>query len=280
MDINNTPRTFIKEICAEEGYHFEGLSQGYVLCITKDGISRHIFGPYWDLNSAAADRIACDKTACSTLLQNNNIPAIEHALLYNPLFLGEWADEEGVLSRALRYFEKHNRKLVIKPNKGTKGEDVYYCDTIHGLECAIQSIFKIHPDAALSPYVEIKTEYRVFYLNGKSHFAYGKKKGKSWQHNLSQGATAFEIPPNSEQNKKRLADLENLADRAAKCIGINFATIDIAESTSGERAIMEINSGIQARLLVDQHPHLRHTVKKIYSAAIKAMFTVKYNEMI
>ncbi|MCL2217823.1 MAG: hypothetical protein FWB91_12520 [Defluviitaleaceae bacterium] len=263
----NSPRDFIKEVCREESITLELLSQEYVLRLTKNGVSRHIFGPYWDINSAVADRIACDKTACYTLLHNSGIPAVPHKLLLNPLRRGEWASPNGSLTRALAYFESNNQKLVVKPNNGTRGEDVYYCATVHALECAIFAIFATHPDAALSPYQEIETEYRVFYLNGKYRFAYGKAAGTTWQHNLSQGATAFEI--SSDATKKKLAKLAVLA---ATCIDINFATIDIAESPAGELSIMEINSGIQARLLVDQHPHLRPTIKGIYSDAIHAMF--------
>jgi len=268
----NAPRDFVKEICAEEGIDLKLLSKGYVLRLTKNNTSRHIFGAYWDINSAAADRIACDKTACYTLLNDSGIPAIAHILMYSPLRLGEWADPNGTWTQALNYFKSCDNKLVVKPNKGTKGEHVYYCNTVHALECAVQAIFETYPDAALSPYQEIETEYRVFHLNGKCLLAYGKTKGVTWQHNLSQGAKAFEIPENSPGNKERLAKLANLANRAAKCVNINFATIDIAESPAGEMSIMEINSGIQARLLIEQHPHLRDTVKGIYSEAIKSMF--------
>jgi len=268
----NSPRDFVKEICDEEGIALDILSHGYVLRLTKNDTSRQVFGSYWDLNSAAADRIACDKTACYSLLRSSQIPAIPHVLMFNPQRRAGWSGEEGTWTRALHYFEANNQKMVVKPNQGTKGESVYYCDSIPALEAAVQAIFMTQPDAALSPYQEIETEYRVFYLNGKCRYAYGKTKGDSWQHNLSQGATAFEISKSTPEDKKKLARLENLASRAASCIGINFATIDIAESAEEKLEIMEINSGVQARQLLEQLPHLQDTIKQIYADAINSMW--------
>lgn len=272
-------RDFINEICEEEGIILESLSQGYVLCLTKNGATKRIFGSYWDINSAASDRIACDKSACYLVLDKSGIPAIAHELLYNPLRRIGYAGAKGAWTRALDYFETHNRRVVLKPNQGTKGKDVYYCDSIPALEAAAQAIFANHPDAALSPYSEIETEYRVYYLAGECPFAYGKAKGNNWQHNLSLGATAFEITePDPSQGKtiakinKHLTRLKTLATIAAECIGITFATIDIAQFPTGELSVMEINSGVQARQLLEQLPHLRPVIKNIYSSALRALY--------
>jgi biotin carboxylase len=264
----NNQCDFVKEICTEENILFEPLSHGYVMCLTKDGVTRHIFGSYWDINSAASDRIACDKTACFILLQKSGIPAIAHELLYNPLRRPGWAGKNGAWERAAAFFKKHNQKVVLKPNQGTKGEDIFLCKTMPELEAAAQAIFQNYPDAALSPYREIENEYRIFFLNGNCRFIYGKASGFSWQHNLSQGAVAFEIP---DDEKEKINTLKILATRAANCIGITFATIDIAETPDGELAVMEINSGVQARYLLEQLPHLRTIIKNIYAEAVKLM---------
>jgi glutathione synthase/RimK-type ligase-like ATP-grasp enzyme len=172
---------------------------------------------------------------------------------------GEW-------SRAAQLFEKYNRKVVVKPNQGTMGQEVFLCETISKLEAAVHAVFQNHPDAALSPYHEIENEYRIFFLNDDACFVYGKSKGATWQHNLSQGATAFEVC-----DEKKLQQLKNLAERAAKCIGITFASIDIAELSSGELAVMEINSGVQSQQLLEQLPHLRPIIKNIFANAVKLL---------
>jgi len=260
----NSQRDFITEICQEENITLESLSQGYVLRLTKDNISRTIYGPYWAINSAAADRIACDKCACYTLLHQSGIPAIGHALLTHPVKHYGWTGEKGVLAKVLDFFNKY-KTVVIKPNQGSNGHGVFFCDNIHKLEHAVQTVFAMNADAAISPFYDIKTEYRVFYFNGECHFVYGKTKSETdWRHNLSQGATAFEIESPHVY--------ENLATKAAKAIDINFATVDIAELKNGKLAVMEINAGVQAKQLLEQLPHLRSTIKNIYAMAIRGMF--------
>ena len=229
---------------------------------------RHILGSFWDINSAAADRIACDKCACYTLLTANEIPAIQHQLLNNPVIRQGWA--KSTWAQALEYFEKHNQKVVVKPNQGSGGIDVFYCDNISCLEATIQKLFAIYPTVAISPFYKITTEYRVFYLNGKCHYIYGKIATNTWKHNLSENAKVIE--QNKIQNKELLTKLQNMASNAATTIGINFASIDIAELSTGELFIMEINSGVQARRLVEQLPHLHDTIKNIYLSALTQMF--------
>ncbi|MCL2203611.1 MAG: ATP-grasp domain-containing protein [Defluviitaleaceae bacterium] len=260
-------KTLVSEICAEQDITCLSLSKGYILRMTKNGQTRHIYGNYWDLNSAAADRLACDKCGCYSLLSASGIPAIEHTLVFNPVERAAWAEENGTLLYALEYLEKNNNKIVVKPNQGTQGRDVFFCDTPLSVEAALHTIFTKNPDAVLSPYVEIATEYRVFYLAGKAYFMYGKARGDSWKHNLASGASAFELTDPALQT-----ELANLALRAAQCIGINFATIDIAQLTDKSLAIVEINSGVMVSRLLEQLPHLRGTIKGLFSEALSRLF--------
>ena len=264
MNIRNK---LINEICKEKDIFIQYLSQEYILRLTKDNIIRHIFGPFWDLNSAAADRLACDKCGTYTMMHNVGIPAIEHVLMFNPLRRAYLMTQSGTMSKALKYFEANNRQVVVKPNEGAQGRDVFYCDTYMSLEQSIQTIFLTEPDVALCPYHSIYTEYRAFYLNGRIHYIYGKTKGNNWKHNLSQGANAFEV--NDGNLRAKLADL---AIKAAKSININFATIDIASLENNKLAVLEINSGVQAQHLLEQLPHRRKTIKSIYCEAIGSMF--------
>lgn len=264
-------RDFLNEICRERGIALTGYSGEYVLRLAKDGRTRGVFGAYWDINSAAADRIACDKTACYELLKAGGVPAIEHVLFNNPLVRLDWAKPEGSWATALRVFGAFGGRAVLKPNQGTRGADVFYCDTIPKMEAAAHAIFAGHSAAAISPFAQIRTEYRVFHVCGKCPFVYGKVAGESWQHNLAKGAKAVELSVSGEEEKQLLRQLKSVAARAAECIGINFATVDIAKTHGGELRVIEINSGVQARLLLEQRPHLREKIKKVYGMAIDAM---------
>ena len=264
MNIRNE---LINEICKEKGIKVEYLSADYILRLTKNSKVRHIIGPYWDINSSVADRIACDKTGCYIMLNHDGIPAIEHMLMYNPLRRSYLLDDNGVTQKIRDYFETNNRQVVAKPNDSAEGRNVFYCDNLLTLEQAVHTIFTTEPDAALCPYHEIYTEYRVFYLNGRAHFSYGKIRGDDWRFNLSQGARAFEI-----KDANLRAKLGELAVKAAKCININFASIDVVSLENNKLAIMEINSGVVAQHLLEQLPYLRQTIKSIYAEAIGTMF--------
>jgi len=269
-----SPRDFIQEICREENIGYTTLSQDYIVRLTKGSITRHVLWSNWDTNNAAADRIACDKTACYEVMNLCGVPAIPHVQLLHPLKRQGWTGEQGTWTQTLKYFRAHGQKVVLKPNNGTNGRHVYLCDTVQTLEAAVHAIFVEYPDAAISPFYDIKTEYRVFYVNGNCPLAYGKRPDEeNWRHNLSQGAKAFELTCENEQ--KKLATLHEMASCAAKAIGINFATIDVVELANGNFMVMEINSGVQARQLLEQMPHLRPTVKGIYAQAVLAMFEGK-----
>ena len=259
----------IKEICNENGITIQHLSQDYILRLTKGERVRHIFGPYWDINSASADRLACDKAGCYIVMESAGVHAIEHIIIYNPLRWAYLLEDKGTMLDLVAYFEANNRRIVAKPNQGAQGHGVRYCDTLLSLERAVQTTFLTEPAVALSPYHEISTEYRVFYLNGRAYYMYGKTKGDDWRHNLAQGAKAFEV--NDDVLQAKLADL---AVQAARSIDINFATIDIALLENDALAIMEINSGVQAQYLLEQLPHKRDTVKSIYANAICSMFEI------
>ena len=47
-------------------------------------ISKYIIGYQFDLNSAIAYNIAGDKFATYEVLKSNNIPTIEHRMIFNP----------------------------------------------------------------------------------------------------------------------------------------------------------------------------------------------------
>ena len=264
-----SPRDFIQEICQEEGITFQSLSQDYISRLTKDGVTRHVLWSNWDINPAAADRIACDKAACFTVLEESGVPAVPHHLLQHPYRRQGWVHEKGTWTQALDLFEAFGQKAVLKPNRGTNGQGIYLCENIQTLEAAAHAIFENNPDVAMCPFYEIKTEYRIFHINGNTPLLYGKKPSPdNWRHNLSQGATAFEL----NTNDYFAENLKAIAKKAAEAIAINFCTVDIVELESGELKVMEINSGVQARQLLEQKPHLQPVIKDMYKQAVLGMF--------
>jgi glutathione synthase/RimK-type ligase-like ATP-grasp enzyme len=91
----------------------------------------------------------------------------------------------------------------------------------------------------------------------------GQRHVLSWRHNLDSGTQ----PELLEQGKIREACVE-IAVRAAKAIGIRFASVDVVQ-VDGALKILEINSGVMMESLVKQHPNL---VYAAYGAALDKVF--------
>lgn len=167
----------IKEICADRGIKVEKLSYNWILQLTdKSGKVRHIVGNRFDINKEAAGNIACDKYATYEVLKSQNVPVIEHKMVFNPVNRKSFIDDSGIWSGIIKYFHDNNEKLVVKPNNGCEGIGVYLCQNVRDLEIAISKLFKTNPSISICPYYAINTEYRTFYIDGDCELIYGKHK--------------------------------------------------------------------------------------------------------
>ena len=301
----------MKEVCAEQGIKIDELSYGWILQLTKDNKVRHITGTRFDLNPEASGNIACDKYATFEVLNSLNIPVVEHMMIFNPVCRSSYISNDGIWLKVTSEFLK-NGSLVVKPNHGCEGKGVYLCYTLKEVEIAIQRLFKTETSVSICPYYDIATEYRTFYLDGKVYLIYGKTKpfvigdGKnsliklveelnlpdkkvvydnleqldmnyvpengekidiSWKHNLSGGAI-----PTVLKNGELYSAIEKLAIQAGKAINMNFATIDIIETTSHDLYVLEINSGIGATIYTEKVDGAYDSMKEIFRIALNKMF--------
>lgn len=301
----------MREVCAEMDINVEKLSYDWILQLSKDGKVRHITGTRFDLNPEATGDIACDKYATFEVLRSQNVPVIEHMMIFNPATRASLIGDEGIWTTVTSEFLKHN-SLVVKPNYGCEGQGVFLCRSIKEVETAILKLFKNQNSVSICPYYDIKKEYRTFYLDGKVKLIYGKTKpfivgdGKStigelvehlnlpnksvvkdnlmdlnlsyvpavdekidisWKHNLSGGAK-----PTILQKNDLYTQIEQLAIRAGKAMNINFATIDIIETTDNNLYVLEINSGICATIFTELVDGGTEIIKDIYRQAVKKLF--------
>ena len=301
----------MREVCDEMGIKVEKLSYDWILQLSKDGKVRHVTGTRFDLNPEATGDIACDKYATYEVLNSQNVPIIEHVMIFNPATRSSLIGNDGIWLTVTSEFLKHGC-LVVKPNYGCEGQGVFLCHSIKETESAIQKLFKTQDSISLCPYYDIKTEYRTFYLDGEVKLIYGKTKpfvvgnGKStigelveglnlpdksvvkdnlkdlnlsyiptmgekvdisWKHNLSGGAK-----PNILEKGELYEQIEQLAIHAGKAMNINFATIDIIETTDGNLYVLEINSGIGATIFIESVDGGIEIIKDIYRQAVKKLF--------
>ena len=84
----------------------------------------------------------------------------------------------------------------------------------------------------------------------------------SWKFNLSQGSRAsFDI---KEEDKEEIKKIEN------KVFDIGFCSIDIIKTIDNKYMVLEINSGIMMKNLMEEYG--TEIAKKIYEKAILSMF--------
>ena len=298
-------KEIIKEICKEEGIKIEIMSNDYLIKLTKNNVTKFIWGCKFPLNNHSIGSIIDDKYALYEICKNNNIPIIEHQIVWNPNNkLGKNTSE--VLKE---YFNKYNRDVVLKPNNGSKGIDVYHLTNLDDLINVSNNLFSKYFSLSICPYYDIKNEYRVVILDNEVKLVYEKDKlvvkgndkdrvkdllNKSnpiyfqnmdlakydyvlsdgeileydWRFNLSRGATAKLINDKNLENK-----IASLALDVTKILGACFVSVDIINS-NGNLLVMEVNSGVCIDKVCNFIDRDFKIVKEIYRSAIKKMFTI------
>lgn len=167
----------ITTAAAEMGATVTTYCDDWVLAVTlagPDGTDRtlHIVGYDFPLNTAAAKLIAQDKTALSEVLAAADIPHIEHRIVHHPK-MAEYVPHAGNWPWLTDYLRLH-RRLVIKPNEGTGGNDVYRASTLLELEHALSAVHAKTRAAVVCPYVDIAHEYRLIVLHNTVQLCYRK----------------------------------------------------------------------------------------------------------
>ncbi|WP_420574879.1 ATP-grasp domain-containing protein [Kordia sp.] len=314
--IPNNKRNLVRimyDIAKDHTIDITSFSFDWILKLSKNGIHKHIFGYNFEINSSTAKMIAGDKSAASDLLKAANITTVEHTLFLNPSmekYVGSFGNWEQILA----YFHDNNQHIVCKPVDGTGGNGVLMVATVTELEQAIHTLFSKHRSICLSPFYDIKKEYRAVILDGNVQLLYQKNipfieaDGSKTILELLQSTFSGEaldsvigsfskkkdlsfsdIPPKGkiiEANwKSNLGEgaqaeileneaIENLAIKAANAINIRFCSVDIIETTSGEFYVMEINSGVMIEHFLNSNPQEYDRIKAIYEKAVLRMLEV------
>ncbi len=302
----------IRQLCDELDIKVEKLSYGWLLQLSKDGKVRHITRNHFDNNPQATGEIADDKYATYEVLKSQNVPVIEHTMVFNPATRTKYIPEEGIWNTVVAEFLRY-RKVVVKSNDGCMGKGVELCHNLREIEIAIQKLFYQKENSiSICPYYDIKTEYRSFYLNGEVLLIYEKTKpfvigdGKS---TLGELVEALHLPDKKvvrdnlilldmgtvpQKGEKvdiswkynlsggataKVLDkgelyqkIEPLVIKAGKAMNMNFATIDVIQTVDDELYIMEINSGVCATIFAETVEGGYELIKDVYRKALKALF--------
>ncbi len=302
--VYNGDRTFVKmmkEICAEEKISLTMTSYDWMGKVQKGDKVGFIWGYQLPENRAASHLICKDKSGVYDFLSAEGIPAVPHHLFLTPKETGYLGvtDHWGSMAELLaRYGE-----VVVKPNEGTGGDLVLRAKTQGELERAVFSVFQEYRTLAISPFLEIANEYRVIVSGGKEKLVFAKQRpfvtgdGKtplsvlasekypertfaivdcvpkngeevilSWHHNLGKGAYARVV--RAEEEKKVPV---RLALRAAKAVGIDFASVDVVQ-VGEEYFVLEINAGVMTERFSLESEENYAIAKEIYREALLRYF--------
>ena len=298
----NEMQKLIEEICMEEDISFHLVSKNWIMILEKNDKTRLIAGYKFGLNDHALGLVCDDKYAMYDVLKNYHLPVAEHYIIF-PNYSEEQVEE---------YAKKYQYHLVVKPNEGTCGKDTYQVHTKEELFEKIDKTLKKSYSISISPFYEIKNEYRSIIYKDKIELFYGKQrpivegdgektiyellcdfnpkyfekkkedenlkrileKGEIYEYGWQHNLSRGAIPFYVEENETK-QKIEELALKVAKRLNIKFASIDIIELTNGEIMVLEINSGVMMENFAKIMENGKEIAKKIYRKAILDLFEEK-----
>ena len=307
--MTNNFKELIKEICIENNIKYKFLSKDWVIMLEKDGKTRFISGYKFDSNSHGIGIIADDKYALYEVLKSKNIPVIEHKIVYNKTNNLDYAIGCNTYEYVKEYFQKQNNNIVIKPNDGTCGKNVFNVTDINEIDIVLDKIFLKNFSISMCPFYKIKHEYRAIMLNGENVLLYAKHlpivtgdghktirqllldfnhdyfidklEDSKYDNVLQKNETfvynwKFNLSQGSiakRLNDKLLQDrLIKIAKKVCSEINLKFGSIDIIETTNNELLVLEVNSGVMLENYVRLNPHEYNYVKDIYRKAVINLF--------
>lgn len=259
--------SILGDICQEEKIKVTSLSNGWVTLLEKNGKNRLIVGYKFGLNSASSSMVADDKYATFDVLRNANIPVIEHALLYEENRTEGFTENYRSREYIKNYLVQHQNHIVVKPNDGHCGVNVYQVRSMEQIDEILPKIFHQCASASMCPFYEIEHEYRLIVLDNEVRLVFQKTRGEDWRFNLHNGAKAEKVQDEALADK-----LSVLASRAVRALNLRFCSVDLIKTTDGELLVMEVNSGVMTSGYIAQHPEDAQLVKNIYRDALRKMF--------
>ncbi len=247
----------VRTACQNLGYECKTFSGDWIIRISSDNTLRWIFGYGFDINAQAAAQNANDKVACYQILSEAGLPAMPHYLvrpeIMNATYISQLSQQLGDIA------------IVLKPLSGTGGHSITKHDSIQRALTYIAD--KDRPDWSVSPFETIRSECRLFMLDGQVVLSYEKTEPITENgllfYNLGKGSQAVICKPTAQE--------VDLARAAVTALGLRVAAVDIVTLTDDSQQIVEVNSGVMMEHFMRQSPEYRQIGYDIYRKIIDAM---------
>jgi glutathione synthase/RimK-type ligase-like ATP-grasp enzyme len=252
----------IESVCEDRGIRVSWLSDYWLGILGKDDDHCYIHGYQFPINNTVANGLMHDKVSTYELLTRYGVPALPHALIrLQPL-----PSIEVAIERAIQLYPL---PLVLKPNPGwSGGDDVMRCHTKDDVDAAIRDLASRHQSIAVSPYIDIRAEYRVLILDGTVKVIFEKvRPDGEWHHNLKRGAM-----PEVVTDEALRQPLIALAQKALASLAGRLAAVDIVVTPDGYK-VMEANGGISLSHFSDHSVEYKKIAEHIYGELVDASFS-------
>lgn len=256
----------LTDLCREEKIELTWLSNFKVAKLCRGQEKHYIVLESFGLNSATAVAITNDKYATYCVLSDEKVPVIEHTLCYGSDNSRDYAKGRNTLAFVQEFFEQHEGDIVLKPNSGCAGKDVYHITERSQLADLLQKVCPGDNSASLCPFYDIAAEYRVIWLDDEPRLIYQKQRQADWRFNLSNGAKSIDVTDTTLRQ-----ELVKIARAAVAAIGLRFCSVDIIQ-TEGKLLVLEVNSGVTSYNYLTQHPDRYPQVQAIYRDALRKLF--------
>ena len=301
----------IKNICNELNIEMQLLSKDFVIMLKKDSKIKFIFGYKFGSNDHAIGNILDDKFGTSDVLTALNIPCIENKIFYRENNKNEYAQNCNSIESVVDFFHKYNNNIVLKPNNGTCGRNVFKINDEKDLKEKYKKLLLTNFAISASPYYDIDTEYRAIVVSNSIELIYGKVRpivignggetikellikfnpdyftkteiledekynfilpnGEKYEYNWK-----FNLEGGANINMQIDSELKdkisNMAKDVASKLNVNFGSIDIVLTKNKELKVLEINSGVMMKNFVELHQEGEEIAYGIYKKAIMNMF--------
>lgn len=289
---------FVREICNEENITLETFCDSYCIKLSKNNNVTFIFDNIFENNSSAVYKILKDKSAVFELLSKHNIPSAEHYYYYSPSSINE------TTLKSIQNLLKKHKMLVIKPNEGTNGTNVLIVKNINEFINLSNQIFKNSKSLTVSPFYDIKHEYRVVMLNGKIKLIFDKIRpfvignGKDTIETLTKNTyknqikidkdiklnyipklnekitlswrhnLSFGAIPKIVTNAETIQKITDIALKSYNLLHFKFASVDIIETADEKYQVLEINGSVCMGKFASFSKENYNLAKDIYKQAI------------
>ncbi|SDI02680.1 ATP-grasp domain-containing protein [Alteribacillus bidgolensis] len=254
--------SMIQQSVAHDGITFEEITPDYLYKVKKGEKSFLMNDLEMGLNTSSSAKLAASKSGTYDVLASHDIKAIEHVFLLNKHSRFQASDP---FQPAEDLFFTFNEKVVVKPDNGAQGKNVFKIDNLEKLKETLDYLFSLHVNVAVSPFYSSTFEYRVVTLYGTPKLFLKKERTNSWKHNLINGAAS------KHMEKERMPLLGEIAERASHALELNYCSVDILDTSHG-LLVLEVNDQVMLENYLRDNPKEKENISEIYREAIHKRF--------